>query len=79
MPEHRCVFDSAFGFVPAPVGPALMCDCGRWSMPLFGEWQVVPKELLPSACAHLLKKRRWAEGGFLAAFAVIFLLTFWFL
>jgi hypothetical protein len=74
---HKHEFDSCFGFVPE--APAVMCYCGAWAMPSFGEWQVVPKELLPSACTYFMKRRRRVEIGFLAAAAVILLLETWFL
>jgi hypothetical protein len=77
MSKHHCTFDSAYGFVPGRFPMALMCDCGRWGMPAFGEWQVVPKELLPSACTHLTTKRRIeARYGFGVAIAVVVVLLF---
>lgn len=30
MPEHRCVFDSAQGFLPQRLGLSLRCECGHW-------------------------------------------------
>ena len=54
MTEHRCTYDSHYGYIPGHAHLALMCGaCGSWGMPGGGEWHTVPTELLPSACTHL--------------------------
>jgi hypothetical protein len=61
MTDHRCTYDSHYGYIPGHAHLALMCGaCGSWGMPGGGEWHTVPTELLPSACTHLSRKRKAA-------------------
>jgi hypothetical protein len=69
MPNHKCVFDSAQGYLPERFGLSLRCACGRWGMPARGRWLV-----FTSARTHLGCKRRLDAAS--AAFAAIIVLLF---
>jgi hypothetical protein len=66
--KHIHTFDSRYGYVAGRMGLALACKCGTWALPAGGEWQAVPVELLPRACALRTRSRRIARH--LRAYAI---------
>lgn len=70
MTEHRCVFDSEQGFLPARFGLSLRCECGKWGMPARGTWLA-----FASARTHLGYKRHLdaARAAFVTAVVLLFL------
>lgn len=79
MNNHRHVFDSRYGYVSGRANPALMCRCGSFGMPGGGEWQAVPKELLPDALRFRSRMRRCGLHlrNCAIALAIGFVLAMW--
>jgi hypothetical protein len=54
MPEHRCTYDSDYGFFRSTRGRVfLMCSCGRWAEEKAGRWRYIGLERTPAPCQTL--------------------------